>query len=458
MRSNRDHKVRDKNGARPSKNPPKKISALDDLPPDIIATKLAQYVNSSALLGALGTDRQKAVSGHPLYYWRLAFERDFPIEFKQFQVNQSQQDTNQNQIYITDQYEKAVEAHYPKLDDTYRNLFLYIRRNDLAAIQSLHFSVEDLLIKWNKDFFDPISFAAYLDRTDILAYFYEKACKDIFLKEGGNDNKQDRNGFIQLSWAFLCCQTDAIKDLKKDNMLVNHKGNFNCTALYIAAQSGNLKAVRYLIENGANLNQVNKLGETPLWVAARNGHLEIVQYLLQNKANVDYTNGLNETPLYIAIGRGNFDVVQCLLKHGANVGLAKKFLLGLPSPTNKEQAKKIIALVKLYDQTLPLEERIIEFLGERQWHQKISSRAHRFFGKTRTPEEMLEENIKNTSSMSAALNHVVNYYENFPHKISKEQYCTIMSAIFNRDIEENNLEEGNDNSILLQPSASNLNS
>ena len=46
-----------------------------------------------------------------------------------------------------------------------------------------------------------------------------------------------------------------------------------------ASINGHLETVKYLCQNGANVNEKDDYGYTPLICASKNGHLEIVKYL-----------------------------------------------------------------------------------------------------------------------------------------------------------------------------------
>lgn len=58
----------------------------------------------------------------------------------------------------------------------------------------------------------------------------------------------------------------------------------DCTALMLAAESGNIDQVRSLLQSGADVNEA-KGSVTPLMLAAGRDHLEIVQTLLKAGAN-----------------------------------------------------------------------------------------------------------------------------------------------------------------------------
>lgn len=84
--------------------------------------------------------------------------------------------------------------------------------------------------------------------------------------------------------------------------------------LNIAVINGHLDIVKYLIENGAN---VNNPGVIPtLSYASNHGHLNIVKYLIENGANIHVNN---EQALFFAAGKGNLDVVKYLIENGADI-------------------------------------------------------------------------------------------------------------------------------------------
>src|SRR5688500_11448494 len=75
------------------------------------------------------------------------------------------------------------------------------------------------------------------------------------------------------------------------------------TALLFAAEKGNLSIVKYLIDNGASVNDVSRYsGFTALHCASLNGRIEIVKYLIDNGASVnDVSRDSGCTALHYAI-------------------------------------------------------------------------------------------------------------------------------------------------------------
>ena len=61
---------------------------------------------------------------------------------------------------------------------------------------------------------------------------------------------------------------------------VNVKDTYGQTPLHLAASKGQIKVIRCLIENGANVNVTQETtGSTPLHRAASNGQVEVVKCL-----------------------------------------------------------------------------------------------------------------------------------------------------------------------------------
>ncbi|KAG2723638.1 hypothetical protein I3843_02G156800 [Carya illinoinensis] len=122
-------------------------------------------------------------------------------------------------------------------------------------------------------------------------------------------------------------------------------GRHNDTELHLAAQRGDLAAMKRILDDivsqmtgtlsGADLdaevaevraavvNEVNELGETALYTAAEKGFLDIVKELLKysSQETVKKKNLSGFDPLHIAASQGHHAIVQVLLDH--DPGLSK---------------------------------------------------------------------------------------------------------------------------------------
>ena len=110
------------------------------------------------------------------------------------------------------------------------------------------------------------------------------------------------------------------------------------TPLHLACEKGDLKMAKKLIELGANINIAAEasrwddqfeyeedfiyLGEseTVLHLAIFSGERDLIKYLIENGADVNARDGDGVTPLLKAMdGDLDFEIIELLIKHGADI-------------------------------------------------------------------------------------------------------------------------------------------
>jgi hypothetical protein len=88
--------------------------------------------------------------------------------------------------------------------------------------------------------------------------------------------------------------------------------------LLAASRSGDLAAVRQLIEKGAAIEAKTAWGQTPLYLAAMNGHEEVVRLLLEKGAGADVKDTFYKaSALDFALARQHYGVAKMLVRKGA---------------------------------------------------------------------------------------------------------------------------------------------
>lgn len=96
--------------------------------------------------------------------------------------------------------------------------------------------------------------------------------------------------------------------------LINQPGPDGWMPLQVASYGDHENIVRFLIENGADVNKPNWSGWTPLHWAYTEG---IARMLLERGAHASKSGYDGITPLHMAFRRGNKDVARVLLEYGA---------------------------------------------------------------------------------------------------------------------------------------------
>jgi ankyrin repeat protein len=112
--------------------------------------------------------------------------------------------------------------------------------------------------------------------------------------------------------------TTGLELLKQHPTIVDTKDSDGNTALLISIARGDANWTGFLLNNGADPNLAGAGGDTPLIAAARAGFNEASAWLLELGAKVDGINRMGETALIIAVQRRNLAMVRRLLAAGAD--------------------------------------------------------------------------------------------------------------------------------------------
>jgi hypothetical protein len=141
---------------------------------------------------------------------------------------------------------------------------------------------------------------------------------------------------------------------------LNEQGANGCTALALACSEGRTPVVKLLLEEGADPTIVMIAGSTPLIAASDHGHLEVVRLLLAHpggKATINNFDRDGETALWRACFFGHGAIVRGLLESGADPTIADndgttpmaiaKQPVGVPTDRSAEGRRECVAALEV---------------------------------------------------------------------------------------------------------------
>jgi len=115
------------------------------------------------------------------------------------------------------------------------------------------------------------------------------------------------------------------KYLLEQGARVNDRAPNGKTALHAAAEFGPVDVAGLLLEHGAKIDAVDRNGYTPLWGAAFNNRPEMIEFLLQKGASLRHRDKNGNTALSPAALNGANDAIRKLVERGLAPDTKNKF-------------------------------------------------------------------------------------------------------------------------------------
>lgn len=142
-------------------------------------------------------------------------------------------------------------------------------------------------------------------KTSLMIVSLEENFEAInyLISKGADINITDSEGWSALTHVCRWGLTEVAKvliSLGADVNVITSDFYDKRSILQISIEEGNLELIKLLVENGANINYIDKMGNTALMHAAWYGKEDIVTYLISKGARLDVYNNDGKTALTIA--------------------------------------------------------------------------------------------------------------------------------------------------------------
>ena len=147
----------------------------------------------------------------------------------------------------------------------------------------------------------------------------EKRSKKISKKRFSRRNKTQEGGSQEIISAVSTNKMNIIINFLKNGGNVNYMNNNGYTLLHVACMHGNLDIMRLLLAHGANVNQPGS-NYSPLYEAAIRGHFEMVEELLNRGADPTWVDMFGRSIVQRVNTPDNQEMVNLLIDKGINNG------------------------------------------------------------------------------------------------------------------------------------------
>lgn len=210
-----------------------------------------------------------------------------------------------------------IESHTFRLKDGNTLLHQAVKAGDIKLVKGL-LKKGVLVNTVNNKQVTPLMIAAASGNDEIM---------QLLLINGADPDMRDIYQNTALHYAIssqkLICSLSLIF-LMRDINIRNRKGN---TPFNIAAAHGMKPVLSTILNLDPRSNLTNKSGQNALHLAAQSDHLDSVKYLLENGFDIDEqtqpknSNLPKSTALHLAARQGNIEMCQFLISSGASLEL-----------------------------------------------------------------------------------------------------------------------------------------
>ena len=186
-----------------------------------------------------------------------------------------------------------------------------------AALCGFSYLVEQLIVKYPQHV-NAIGGCYGTPAVAALAGRYFELAQ-VLHRNGSSLEPRGSSGWSPLHCAAYYGNLEMIQILLDYEVDVNAQTDWGTTSLLMASWANfsdpDLRAVRLLLDRGADPNIQPQDGGTALHRASRDGKIEMVRLLVEHGARVELQDDQDSTPIDVASERQHDDIVKLLLEH-----------------------------------------------------------------------------------------------------------------------------------------------
>ena len=160
----------------------------------------------------------------------------------------------------------------------------------------------------------------YVYLIDLAIILNNKKILQALLDKGVNTRSKGKKSLYLIRLVIKYDNISLIKILfDHDNKLINYKDNDENTPLHIAILYNDIKALKIILDYGANINSIDKNKNTPLHVACILNKTPLIHLLFKYNPRINTKNIDGRTPLMLSTEKNNLTICRELINRGANI-------------------------------------------------------------------------------------------------------------------------------------------
>ncbi|MDX1924039.1 MAG: ankyrin repeat domain-containing protein, partial [Rickettsiaceae bacterium] len=112
---------------------------------------------------------------------------------------------------------------------------------------------------------------------------------------------------------------DVAKFLIENGADIKEIDRYGNSLLHNACNKRNIDVAKFLIENGADIKEIDRYGNSLLYNACNKRNIDVAKFLIENGADVNERDQYGDSLLSIAVTHRNLDTARLLVESGADI-------------------------------------------------------------------------------------------------------------------------------------------